>query len=163
MQDELPILLVEDDENDALLMRRAFEHGGLTNPLEVAHTGEQAIAYLSGTFPFCDRNEHPLPLLILLDLSLPGKSGFEILQWIKHGEQTRRIPVIVLTDSNSLSDVNAAYANGANSFFLKDIDLVNAVEFCTLLRKYWIERALIPQPHTASPLTGTSDQAASAA
>lgn len=83
------ILLVEDDPNDVILIQRAFTKAKVVNPLQVVNDGEAAIKYLSGEDPFADRDQHPLPVLILLDLKLPRKSGFEVLEW---GE-TAKTPV----------------------------------------------------------------------
>lgn len=140
-----PILLVEDDENDARLILRAFKNGGVKNPIQVARSGEEAKAYLSGEGKFSNRSEHPLPIVVLLDLTLPGVGGFEVLKWIRQQNGISSTPVIVVTASTAIRDINKAYAIGANSFFIKDIDLGDATEFSTLFRKYWLERALRPQ------------------
>ena len=93
------ILLVEDDPNDILLIQRAFRKANLTTALRVVKDGDEAIAYLSGKGPYRDRRRYPLPVLILLDLKLPRRSGFEVLQWLKARLGLRRIPVVVLTSS----------------------------------------------------------------
>ncbi len=71
------ILIVEDDSNDALLLQRAFRKASMLNPLQMVGDGEEAIAYLSGQGAYADRERHPLPVLILLDLKLPRRSGHE--------------------------------------------------------------------------------------
>src|SRR5204863_5673114 len=82
MLDCAHILLAEDDENDVVLMRRAFNKARVINPLEVVSDGEAVIAYLNGDDPYRDREKHPLPCLLLLDLKMPKKNGFEVLSWI---------------------------------------------------------------------------------
>lgn len=141
------ILLVEDREDDILLVRRAFREAGVSNPLQVVRGGEEAVAYLSGEGKYANRAEYPLPRLVLLDLRMPGMDGYEVLRWIRQQDGIRGMPVIVLTSSNLLSDVNAAYQLGANSFFVKDVDFQNTAEFFRLLKVYWMDRALTPENH----------------
>ena len=76
-------LLVEDNEDDVFFMQRAFQQAGVHNPLHVVRNGEEAIEYLSGQNGFSDRQEHPLPDLIFLDLKMPGVNGFEVLKWMR--------------------------------------------------------------------------------
>src|ERR1700679_3895436 len=91
------ILLVEDDPNDVFLMQRALKRAEITNPLQVATDGQQAIDYLSGTGKFSDRTQYPLPDLIFLDLKLPYKSGFDVLEWIRSQPALASTSVIILT------------------------------------------------------------------
>jgi len=149
MPDTEVILLVEDREDDILLIRRAFGKASLTNPLQVVRSGEEAIAYLSGEGKYSNRAEYPLPVVVLLDLKMPGMDGFEVLQWIRQEEGIRGLPVLVLTSSNEMRDVNRAYQLGANSFFVKELDFQQSVEFADLLRRYWIHTTL--KPETARP------------
>jgi CheY-like chemotaxis protein len=83
---------------------------------------EQAQAYLSGAEPYADRDAYPIPQLILLDLDLPQKSGFEVLKWLKVEACFKQIPVIVLASSADSSDVDRAYALGANCCLLKTVN-----------------------------------------
>src|SRR5947207_13623222 len=93
------ILLVEDDPNDALLVRMAFQKSFPGVPIKIARNGLEAIDYLKGKGPFADRKEHPLPDLLLLDLKMPLMDGFEFLQWLRDEPGLKRLPVIVLTSS----------------------------------------------------------------
>ena len=114
------ILLVEDDSNDALLLQRAFRRAQLTNSLHVVKDGEEAIAYLTGDASYRERERFPLPSLILLDLKLPGKSGLEILAWIrKQPAPLAELPVIILTSSRQTADIDQAYKLGAHSYMAK--------------------------------------------
>lgn len=72
------MLLAEDDEDHVLLIQRAFKEAGILNPLHVVPDGEEAIAYLNGDGKYADRKEFPLPCLLLLDLKMPNKNGFEV-------------------------------------------------------------------------------------
>ena len=115
--------LVEDDPNDIALIKLGFSKLGLSNPLVVIPDGEKAIEYLSGQEPYADRERFPLAQLILLDLTLPRRTGFEVLEWVRSQPQLRQVPVIVLTGSTLAVDVRHAYQLGANSFLTKPTDL----------------------------------------
>jgi CheY-like chemotaxis protein len=134
------ILQVEDDANDVLLLQHAFERTGITNPLRVATDGQMAIDYLAGNGPYGDRNRHPLPGLMLLDLKLPRRSGREVLQWIRERPAFQAIVVIVFTSSSYVGDVGLAYELGANSFIIKPADSFHYVELARLLKDYWLRR-----------------------
>jgi CheY-like chemotaxis protein len=138
MSDQALFLLVEDDENDILLVRRAFLKAKILNPLYVIKGGEAAIAYMNGDGPYSNRAEYPLPALVLLDLNMPGMDGFEVLRWMRQQEQFRRMRVVVLTSSNDLRDVNLAYQIGANSFLVKPVDFERFVEISQALAGYWL-------------------------
>jgi CheY-like chemotaxis protein len=139
------ILIVEDRDDDILLMRKAFEKMSLPNPIKFVREGEEAIAYLSGEGKYANRDEYPLPALVLLDLKLPRIDGFEVLSWIRKREGIRGLPVVVLTSSSQLRDVNRAYELGANSFFVKEFDFQSHVELTKLLQRYWLQKALNPE------------------
>ncbi|HWP73412.1 MAG TPA: response regulator, partial [Methylomirabilota bacterium] len=95
----LPILLVEDSPDDALLIQRAFRKANLANPVQHVSDGEEAVAYLSGAPPWSDRAKFPLPVFMLLDLKLPRRSGLEVLEWVRRESAVKRLPVVVLTSS----------------------------------------------------------------
>ncbi len=132
---EGPILLVEDDSNDVFLIKRAFKKAGIKNPLVVKEEGDSAMEYL---------NEKERPLLILLDLKLPRKSGLDILKWIKEQSHLKRIPVIVLTSSMERKDVNTAYNLGANSYLEKPFSLKELDEIMEKIKGYWLELNVYP-------------------
>ena len=145
MPDGAVILLVEDQENDIQLIRRAFAKARLPNPLQIVRNGEEAIAYLAGERQFANRAEFPLPRLILLDLKLPGTDGFEVLKWIRSQPGLKSLIVVVLTSSDHIRDINEAYNLGANSFMVKPMDFENIVELSKLLRDYWIMANQAPE------------------
>jgi CheY-like chemotaxis protein len=145
MPDTGLILIVEDREDDILLMQCAFERASIKNPVQFVRTGEDLIAYLSGEGQFSNRSEFPLPVLILLDLKLPGKDGFEVLSWIRQHRRFRTLPVVVLTASAQMDAVNRAYSLGANSFFVKDLDFQHTVTLSSLLQQYWLQAARMPE------------------
>ena len=96
MLNDVPILLAEDDENDILLMRRGFARAKIPNPLFVVHNGQEAMDYLSGSGAFTDRARFPSPGMLLLDLKMPGKDGFDVLAWLRTQRQYDTLPVVVL-------------------------------------------------------------------
>jgi CheY-like chemotaxis protein len=133
------ILLVEDDPNDILLTQRAFRKANLTNAsLQLVTDGDTAVAYLSGAGEYADRDRYPLPVVVLLDLKLPRRSGHEILAWLRQQPDLKRLLVVVLTSSNQRSDVNQAYDLGANSYLVKPIGLAPLVEVVQALNLYWL-------------------------
>lgn len=142
----LTILLVEDDENDILLIQRAFRKAKLSNPLQVVRDGEQAVAYLRGDSEFADRSRSPLPIVILLDLKLPRLGGHEVLGWLRAQESLKRIPVVVLTSSKESADVNRAYDLGANSYLVKPVEFDNLIEMVKNIDMYWFVMNQNPMP-----------------
>lgn len=139
MTDKLyTILLVEDDSNDVLLIRRAFRKSDVVNPIQVVGDGEEAIAYLSGRGPYADRERYPLPVLLLLDLKLPRKSGFEVLEWLRQQPGLKRLPVAVLTSSDETPDINRAYDLGANSYLVKPVRFEGLLRMVQTLNLYWL-------------------------
>src|SRR5690349_2597022 len=93
------ILLAEDDPNDVLLFRRALNRAGFANHLVVLNDGEDVLQYLKGEGQYADRRAFPVPVLLLLDLSMPRLGGIEVLEWIRAQPEVRHIPVIILTSS----------------------------------------------------------------
>lgn len=133
------ILLVEDDPNDILLTQRAFRKANLTDSsLQIITDGDAAIAYLNGTDKYADRDRYPLPILILLDLKLPRRSGHEILSWLRQQPHLKRIPVTILTSSQQNQDINQAYDLGVNSYLVKPVGLMALVEVVQTLNLYWL-------------------------
>ena len=122
MLDSEVILLVEDQEDDVLLVQRAFRKAHLRNPLRVVRNGEEAIAYLQGDAPYNQREEYPLPTVMLLDLKMPRKNGFEVLEWIRQQPGLKTLRVVVLTASDQPQDVTRAYELGANCYLVKPTD-----------------------------------------
>jgi len=132
------ILLIDDSENDMILMRRAFIKAKLLNPLLAVASGEEAIAYLTGTGKYANRAEYPLPGLVLLDIKMNGMDGFEVLRWIRSQPGLKTLRVVMLTSSNEMRDVNLAYQLGANSFLIKPMDFERFVEISQALSGYWL-------------------------
>ncbi|MBF2048520.1 MAG: response regulator [Elainella sp. C42_A2020_010] len=132
------VLLVEDDDNDVLFMERAFDQANLQNPIQVIPDGDRAVDYLSGVGLYGDRDRYPLPVLILLDLKLPRRSGLEVLEWLQSQPGLRRLPVVVLTTSSENSDINQAYDLGANSYLVKPVAPDHLLNLVRTLNLYWL-------------------------
>jgi CheY-like chemotaxis protein len=131
------VLIVDDSENDLLLMRRAFKKAEFDLPFKTVAGGEHAIAYLSGEGEFHDREQFPLPTVMLLDLNMPGMSGFEVLRWIRSHEGFKRMCVIILSASMRKEDVETSFDLGANAFLVKPADLLELIDLMKKLRD-WI-------------------------
>ena len=137
-------LLVEDDENDVLLIQRAFRKAHMANPVHVVRDGDEAVAYLAGSGEYADRERFPLPMLVLLDLKLPRRSGFEVLEWLRAQPGLRRLPVVVLTSSDQAVDVNRAHDLGANSNLVKPGSIETLIDMVKTLDLYWVAMSRSP-------------------
>ena len=145
------ILLVEDNPDDVLLLKRAFKKAGLPHALQIASHGEEAVDYLAGDGRYADRDKHPFPALMLLDLQLPRRSGHEVLEWLRAQDDLRRLPVVVLTSSREPTDINRAYDLGANSYLVKPVSFDALLEMVQVLERYWIALAERPEAPRARP------------
>ena len=133
-----PILYAEDEKNDIFFLRRAFEKTGITQPLVVVPDGQEVIHYLGGLGPFADRDQFPIPCLILLDLNMPKKSGLEVLQWIRSKSSVPTIPVVVMTSSVQDSDLHRAYQEGANAYLVKPSSHTELIEMVKAIKDFWL-------------------------
>ncbi len=127
------VLLVDDSKNDAMLMRTVFERAGFVQPMRFAVDGDDAIAYLRGDGRYGDRKLFPLPTTVLLDLNMPRKNGFEVLDWIRHQPALRRLRVYILSASSRAQDIERAYDLGANSYLVKPGNLDGLLEMAKCL------------------------------
>jgi CheY-like chemotaxis protein len=133
------LLLVEDNEDDVFLMKRALKGARVANPLFVVEDGQQALDYLGGAGKFADREQYPLPAVVFLDLKLPLLSGHDVLAWIRRQRELESLVVIVLTSSNEPSDLNRCYALGANSYVVKPPTPEQLEELAKAFKWYWLE------------------------
>ena len=141
MNSQPAILLVEDNPMDVDLALRAFKKRRLTNPIEVARDGEEALAWI----PRWEAGA-PLPAVILLDLKLPRVDGLEVLRQLKGHTEFRRIPVVVLTTSAESEDVARAYELGVNSYIVKPVDFDKFMEVASQIEIYWTMINARPTP-----------------
>lgn len=149
MPDRSFILVVEDSEVDLVLIRRAFAKARVLNPLFNVRSGEEAISYFKGEGRFANRDEYPLPDLVLLDLKLPGLSGLEVLKWVREQPELRALRIVMLTGSAATEDINRAYQLGANSFLVKPMDFDSFVQIAGAVAGYWVW--LSEAPETSRP------------
>ena len=141
------VLHVEDDPNDVLLIGRAFRKAGILVNVQVVNDGDQAVDYLSGSNAYAQREQFPLPSMVLLDLKLPRKSGIEVLQWIRSKPGLRRIPIVMLTSSRQPIDINRAYDLGVNAYLVKPVSFDMLVEMLRTLDSFWLR---LNEPPTAA-------------
>ena len=144
MARSLSILLIEDDPNDVVLVRRAFQRTRSGIPLLVVPNGLEALKYLSGEPPYDDRQTYPVPDFVLLDLGMPKMSGLEVLVWIRAQPNLKRLPVIILTTSAHEEDAKKAYEAGANSFVVKPSSFDELVEAIRSLTDFWFDGSKLP-------------------
>lgn len=147
MSREHSVLVVEDNADDVLFIRRALKKSNIVCPQHFVGDGDGALEYLEGRGPYADRAAFPLPTLMLLDLKLPRRSGLEVLEAIQHHPLRSRIAVVVLTGSKQSSDVDRAYALGANSYLVKPISPQALGELVGALGLYWLTKNE-PAPHS---------------
>ena len=137
---EGPVLLVEDDVSDFRLIQRAFAKIKPSIPMLRLTHGDEAVAYLAGDAPYENRSLHPIPCVLLLDMKLPRRSGFEVLEWIRMQDSAlKRIPIIMLTSSSHQVDVNKAYELGVNSYLVKPSNNSELEQLVSAFRTYWME------------------------
>ena len=133
------ILLAEDDENDFMLMKMAFGRCGSEIALRRVSNGEEVIRYLQREGRYRDREQYPFPRLLLLDLKMPGRSGFEVLSWIRSHPASKPLIVAILTGSANEEDIVRAYKNGANSYLVKPDTIGELVRMAGKIKGYWLE------------------------
>jgi len=134
------ILLVEDDTNDVFFMRRAFKEAGILNQVQVAQDGRAAIDYLSGGGRYADRDQFPLPRLVLLDLKLPRVMGLEVLKWIREQPVLNGVIVIILSSSQIGRDIDTAYRLGANAFLVKPSGPLKLSAIAAGIKQFWLDK-----------------------
>ena len=137
----IEILLVEDNEGDVLLTKRALKSGKVLHNMHVATDGEAALAFLHDV----EYGQAPRPDLILLDLNLPKVNGRDVLKSIKSNEALASIPVIVLTTSKADEDVLKSYELHANSFITKPVDWPQFMNVIRLIEEYWFTVVKLPK------------------
>jgi len=134
------ILSVEDNPDDVLILKRAFQKANTSAHLEFLADGDQAIEYLAKL------SQKPCPSLLLLDLKLPRKSGLEVLSWMRSQPDLKRLPVVMLSSSNQPEEINSAYDLGANSYLVKPGSMDEFVQLAKAVETYWVQSNTGPGP-----------------
>jgi two-component system response regulator len=135
---EIEILLVEDNPNDVELTLRAFKINNVSNKIQVAKDGAEALDFIFATGEFEGRDINEKPKVILLDLKLPKVDGIEVLRRIRGNEKTKYIPVVVLTSSQEERDMVESYKLGVNSYLVKPVDFDAFIKTVSQLGFYWL-------------------------
>lgn len=131
------ILYVEDDENYARLLHCTLQQGGFKQELQHVTDGAEAMAYLKGEGKYSNRSKFPVPCVVLADLKMPRVNGFELLDWVRRQSNYPHLPVIVLTSSDEIKEIQKAYKLGANSFLHKPPHVEDLKEMLKMLEAYW--------------------------
>ncbi|HTD65136.1 MAG TPA: response regulator [Candidatus Limnocylindria bacterium] len=121
------VLNVDDNLDDVLLLKRACHKADAKFDVKFVEDGEFAIEYMKGHAPYNDRSKHPIPNLILLDLNMPRKTGFEVLEWLKANAEFRKIPVAIFTSSTNTNDIRDAVSRGADCYLEKPLNYENLI------------------------------------
>ena len=132
------ILYVEDEPDDVLFMRRAFQKVGLGDSLRSVGDGRDAIEYLAGNGAYADRGQHPLPALMLLDLNLPVVSGFEVLKWLRERREFQALPVVAFSSSTRDDDKVQARELGASDYVEKPKSAAGFLKVAEGLKEKWL-------------------------
>ena len=133
-----PILLVEDNPDDADLSIRAFHKAKIVNEVVIARDGAEALDYLFGTGSYAGRDATVSPAVVLLDLKLPKVDGIEVLRRLRANDSTRLTPVVILTSSREERDVAEGYGNGCNSYIRKPVNFVDFADAVKQIGVYWL-------------------------
>jgi CheY-like chemotaxis protein len=147
------ILVAEDEESDFDLLDLALKRTTHACRVEWVRNGADARRYITGEEEFRDRQRHPFPDLLITDLKMPNVTGLQLLEWLKDGTQYRRLPVVVMTSSNQPTDIDRAYALGANAYLLKPTRFEDLIELCGHIVAFW-SRAIRYRSSTHSPSGG---------
>lgn len=139
------VLAAEDEETDVLLLQMALSKSGFGTKLFVVSDGEEAIEYLNGEGCYADRNAYPMPQLVLLDLKMPRKTGFDVLQWLSERPQFDNLPRIVYSSSSYESDIVRARELRASEYQVKPHSLDEMVQVMRDLQLRWLSPAIHEQ------------------
>ncbi len=136
-----PAIYAEDDPNDGYFMQHAFQKAGVTIPLVILTDGQAVLDYLAGAGKYADRQTHPFPSVLLLDLKLPRVSGFEILEWIRQ-QQFKSLKIIVVSSSGQALDIDLAKKLGALEYIIKPGSPAKLTTIVERLRLTWLDLRL---------------------
>ena len=138
------VLLVEDNQDDVFVMKMACQRSGIPHLLRVVTDGAMAVDYLSGNGLYSDRAAHPLPGVVFLDIKMPKLDGHEVLKWIRSQPGLKNLPVVILTVSSQIADVERAYELGVTSYLRKVPCPAEFGQGVRIILKYWLELNVSP-------------------
>ena len=133
-----PVLYAEDEPDDVFFMHYVWELAAVPNPLVDVKNGQQAIDYLAGQGLFADRQKQPLPCLLLLDLNLPGKNGFDVLRWVRQQPDLKSLKVVIVSGSNQETDIETARSLGITDYIVKPSSPKRLLEIFQEKRGLWL-------------------------
>lgn len=139
----MTILIADDDTDDRMFMEKALRQSGYVHTLQFVEDGEDLMHYLLRQGRYTEQNA-PWPDLLILDLNMPRKNGFQALSEIKDDPKLRRLPVVVMTTSSADEDVIKTYNLGVNSFVTKPFNFNRLVEMVSALKTYWMDTVKLP-------------------
>lgn len=145
MNSALPVLVVEDNDEDFDMLQLAFQAAAVSNPLLRCQDGEETLEFLLRQGRYSNAEQAPRPGLVLLDLNLPGLDGRQVLERIKAEPALRGIPVIVFSTSNNPRDVQSCYQSGVSAYLLKPVDLERFERMVRLLKEFYLEFVVLPE------------------
>ena len=138
---EKALLYIEDEETDVMLMQLALQKARICNPLKTVADGEEAIAYLSGTGRYSDRERYPIPGLVFLDLNLPRLSGMKVLEWIRAQPEYVNLPVVIYSSSGQPGEREQARHLGANDYLVKPSLVDTIAEIVKCAKERWMRQS----------------------
>jgi CheY-like chemotaxis protein len=136
---QLHILVIDDDENDLMMIERAFRQNGIGDVIRCLDSGEKGIAYIKGDGEYADRSRFPYPAVVMTDLKMPGIDGFAVLQYLKEHPRWKMIPVLVFSSSADADDIKRSYAMGASCYLEKPSEPGKLRELLKLFYDFWKE------------------------
>lgn len=137
---DVRVLYVEDEADDVFFMRNAFRRLGLEAAFHAVEDGDRAISYLEGRPPYGDRERHPVPHMVLLDVNLPIRSGFEVLEWLRSRSEFERTPVVIFSSSGRQEDRTRAEQLGATDYLLKPSSGAQFFAVAQQVAERWLAR-----------------------
>jgi CheY-like chemotaxis protein len=140
------ILIAEDTEDDAVIVRRSLKDAGVKNPIITVDDGDKVIAYLKGEDEYADRKKFPIPSVLLLDLKMRKVSGFQVLEWLGKKQRYKKILTVVLSGHQDLENIRLAYQLGASSFLTKPCQVEDVKNLIRAYSTYWDLENPIPTP-----------------
>src|SRR5436190_8820923 len=137
-KEERPILLVEDDREDAHFFEEALRECGFQNPVHIVHTAEEGIKYLAADGPYSNRDKYPWPYLVVLDVHLPGRSGWEVLSWLRERPESGKSVILILGGSGSVAEEDMAHRLGVNGYHPKPQTAPELRKLVTRIGEFWL-------------------------
>jgi CheY-like chemotaxis protein len=138
------IVVADDDADDRMMIKEAFEESKLANPIDFVEDGIQLLEYLNRQGKFAHLKGQPYPAFILLDLNMPRMDGRTVLKEIRESSEFHRIPIVILTTSKAEADIIKTYNLGVNSFICKPVSFDKLVDIVKTVGHYWIEIVALP-------------------